>query len=275
MIDKPVIIYALSDPRRPALIRYIGKTEQPLYRRLTSHIAERNSKDRSYKLNWIRKLLNEGLVPLIWPIEICRKDNWVEREQYWVKFFKPMGITNGTDGGEGASGRTGFRWSEEARKQMSVSRKGRKLPHHQIEQMRLRKLGTRHSQEVIEKIRTANLGKFVSQETKDKISRSKTGKSPNYSPEERRIRAERILRYRFTGPFIRTPEATEKCRLAQKGKLRPHIVMKGGKPIKCVETGEVFVSLWRAAQAKKTTCSHIRRSLKHGIATKGVHWQLI
>lgn len=127
---RPVTIYALSDPRKPQLIRYIGKTTQRLRKREYSHLvdAKRDSK-QNRRANWINKLTREGVRPIAWPIEICDTSNWEEREKYWIAFFKPMGcLTNYHEGGtKGFSGRPlpestkaklrarllGVKWTEE------------------------------------------------------------------------------------------------------------------------------------------------------------------
>lgn len=58
-------IYTLSSTRDPNNIRYVGKTKQPLKRRLSQHItdAKKASKlgtKRNYNYNWIIHELNDG-----------------------------------------------------------------------------------------------------------------------------------------------------------------------------------------------------------------------
>jgi hypothetical protein len=89
-------IYGLVDPKNNQ-IRYIGKTQQPLKRRLTQHIYD-NGLSNKYKYNWINKLKNEGLKPQIIELETCNEENWVEREKFHIK--NNNNLTNLTDGGE-------------------------------------------------------------------------------------------------------------------------------------------------------------------------------
>lgn len=101
-----IIIYSLTDPITNE-IRYIGKTTQRLNSRLSSHI---NVARKEYKKDhchcWIKGLLNKGLKPLCNVIEIA--DN-VEREVYWIKYYKENGnITNHSPGGD--LGNLGLRW---------------------------------------------------------------------------------------------------------------------------------------------------------------------
>lgn len=236
-----VIIYALSDPRKPGLVRYVGKTKQSLRRRLHVHVAHRNAKP-CHRTRWMQKLFKDGLIPRIWPLELCSESNWQEREIFWVRFFKPLGLINSTDGGDGSNG---SKRSLEAIKKTRLKLLGRKPPPH-----------------VIEASRRAHLGKKVPQ-TPEQLLR-------------RQAYARKYLRW---PPGKKRPspsaETRLKLRAAQKGKIRPHVVMAGGKPVECVETGERFISIWRAAQAHKTTCAGIRRSIQRGYATHGLHWKLV
>jgi hypothetical protein len=65
-----IYIYSLKHPITNE-VRYIGKTKN-IKRRYYEHI---NTKGNSYKSNWIKSLLNEGIKPIIDIIEICNKDS--------------------------------------------------------------------------------------------------------------------------------------------------------------------------------------------------------
>lgn len=115
-------IYALSDPLTPCEIRYIGKTENALGTRLSSHIYARHRAEVCHRLNWIKKLVAEGRRPLVWPLEICPLESWAERERFWIAFFRPLGLlTNGTDGGDQGT------LTPEIRAKLSAASKGRKM----------------------------------------------------------------------------------------------------------------------------------------------------
>lgn len=276
---KMVVIYALSDPRRPALIRYIGKTKERLKRRLDCHIAKAKGTEPAYhKSNWIRKLLAEGLRPLIWPIEVCSGCDWKERERHWISLFKPIGLTNTVPGG-GGGGKSGWKWSSEALRRISDKRKGRVSPA-QLEHLReMQKLniGRPRPANAIEQARSKIVGSKRSPETCERISAALTGTRKNLTDEQiekKRQWAKLFLKWPEGAVRPRpSKETIEKVRSAQKGKLRPHVQMPGGKPVLCIETGEVFVSIWRAAQAKGVEPNKIRRSIKLGHATKGLHWR--
>jgi hypothetical protein len=89
-------IYALIDPRDER-IRYIGKTQQPLNKRLSQHISS-PYKNNPHKFNWLKQLKENELKPLIVLIETCDENNWVEREKHYIQ--KLENLTNITQGGE-------------------------------------------------------------------------------------------------------------------------------------------------------------------------------
>jgi len=118
-----VFIYYLSDMNNN--IRYIGKTKNPLRKRLYKHIQE-SKKNISYKNNWINYLLSKCERPIIKVIDEVPENDWEFWEQYWISQFKCWGfkLTNLTEGGGGGNG---YKHSEESIKKMSQSKIGLKL----------------------------------------------------------------------------------------------------------------------------------------------------
>ena len=100
-MNRLVYIYQLKNPITDN-IRYVGKTVQSLDSRLKKHIEESNQGLKTYKCNWIRKLLKENIIPDIETIEITDENMWKEREKYWIANYKKRGynLTNSTNGGE-------------------------------------------------------------------------------------------------------------------------------------------------------------------------------
>jgi len=135
-------IYALSDPRNPSAIRYVGKTSSLVKKRLGEHLAyARKTKRTSHLVNWLRQLMAEGVLPVIALIDKGIGD-WEAAECFWIAQYRQQGydLCNATDGGEGASpGRVvsqetraklaaanlGKKASDEARQRMSAARQGR------------------------------------------------------------------------------------------------------------------------------------------------------
>jgi hypothetical protein len=145
-------------------------------------------KINNHRCNWIRKLINEGVLPEICLIEITDNDNWQSCERKWIKFYKDS-VTNGTEGGEGLSNP-----SVEIREKISNSNKGKTLgkkkPTRTHEHClaisksgkgrKLPPLTSEHKQA----ISVALSGKQRTQETKDKISKARKGKQGKPISEE-------------------------------------------------------------------------------------------
>jgi len=198
-------IYYLSDPRDPNNIRYIGKTIRELNHRLSIHIAEISLVNKTHKNNWIKFLLNEGIIPTISLIEEINDSYGSEREIYWIRYYKELGfdLTNSTDGGEGM-----LNPSEETRKKLSKASTGKNNPNYgkkrtkeindKINAVRVMKhsdetkkiLGEKSkghtlSEEVRKVISEKNKGKKLSEETKLKISESLKGHSLSEETKEK------------------------------------------------------------------------------------------
>lgn len=124
-------IYGIVDPRNPQEYRYVGKTPYSIEERLTYHIWESNRKGKNkiktYKCDWIRKLLKDNITPIIILIDIVPSFQWKYWEKHYIKLYKNLGhrLTNATDGGDGGSG---YVWSEEQRKFQSETRSGKNHP---------------------------------------------------------------------------------------------------------------------------------------------------
>jgi hypothetical protein len=150
---KTIKIYALIDPRTDD-IRYVGKTNQPLPRRLSAHLIE---KSKCHRCNWISELKRFGLVPLIEIIEEVKEGiNWQEREIFWIKHLRIVGfnLTNNTSGGDGVPD----------------------LPKETREKIRRASLGRKHKPETIEKYRETRRGKIHTEEHKQYMREKMTGR---------------------------------------------------------------------------------------------------
>jgi len=122
-----IFIYILIDPTTEQ-VRYVGKTTD-IKRRLRRHINERYLHD-SYKDRWLRKLLDNDLLPQIEIIDEVNKDNWVFWEQFYISYFKFLGssLTNGTMGGDQPPSTKGRKHTMESRIKMSNTKKGKPIP---------------------------------------------------------------------------------------------------------------------------------------------------
>jgi hypothetical protein len=165
-------IYGLCDPFTQKL-RYIGKTKMTLARRVWHHIKEaKTSKRNTYKLNWIRSVLNKGKEPIIHVLRETSKENWREDETECISEALKSGanLTNLTAGGDGL---VDFYHSKETKQKISeANKKAGKIP----PSWKGRKQSSEHIRKRVEARKKNNNHKH-SQETKDLISRKNTGKN--------------------------------------------------------------------------------------------------
>lgn len=128
--------YTLSDPRTPEIIKYLGKTNQKLARRLDQHIstskrANLGKESKNHNTNWINSLLILGIKPLMIEIDSfeCDKNSkeWVIFEQYWISQLKTWGfqLNNLTEGGDGNQNQV---FSKESLQKRSEKLKGIERP---------------------------------------------------------------------------------------------------------------------------------------------------
>lgn len=115
-------IYSLIDPITKE-IRYIGVTSGYMSSRFSQHKYNSLKKNsQTYVAKWFRKVFYEhGKLPIMKLIEECKKDQWEEREKYWIKFYK--NLTNIREGGKGVvvdRTKTSIERSAEAHKKQIV-----------------------------------------------------------------------------------------------------------------------------------------------------------
>lgn len=98
-----VKIYALVDPRTGS-VRYVGKTETSLRRRLSMHISHvRTGYLCGPCQKWIAELMNVGLRPQIIALEEVDRTNWESAERKWINHYRSLDaqLLNISDGGVG------------------------------------------------------------------------------------------------------------------------------------------------------------------------------
>jgi hypothetical protein len=71
--------------------------------RLKMHYSQRNT-GKTHKNNWIKRVIDDGNLIKIKVIEEVSINNWMEREIYWINFYKYQ-LTNTSSGGLGGSGK--------------------------------------------------------------------------------------------------------------------------------------------------------------------------
>jgi len=107
-------------------IKYIGMTKRNLQVRLNQHF--RDSKRFDHKNSrWVRKY-KENIEIILIEDNIKNKSECCEKEKDYIKLFKSFGanLNNSTIGGDGGAGMTGRKHSDESKRKISESHKGKK-----------------------------------------------------------------------------------------------------------------------------------------------------
>jgi len=196
---KKVFIYTLEHPITKK-IRYIGKTEQKLNKRLIAHIYESKRKN-NHRNNWIFSLYEKNIKPIISLIDTVDEVDWEFWEKYWISQFKSWNFTlvNGTEGGRD------YKHSKESKEKIKKATSGKnhyfygkKHTKETREKISLGLIGNtsakgfKHTKETCAKVSRNSakfwLGKKRSEETKRKISKK------NSNP---------ILQFKLDGEFIK------------------------------------------------------------------------
>ena len=115
-MENKVYIYGLKCPEKD-IIRYVGKSKKPKSR-YSSHLSHTKAKryDNIHLYRWIAKLLKNGLKPELIILDTCIDDNWKEKEKEWIAKFGLSNLLNMNDGGIEPPDNTGFKWTEEQKK---------------------------------------------------------------------------------------------------------------------------------------------------------------
>lgn len=270
-----VSIYALADPRKPDVIRYIGKTIKQLHRRLCEHVAERNKpKLHSHRKSWINSLWKIGKVPVIWPLEKCSTSDWQSREKYWVAFFKPLRLlVNGTDGGDGGNGNKGWKWTKEAREKLSETRKGKPRTQAQLDGQkkfwdsnRKYPIGTRKPHQ----------NKYTPLELTEKRKiwaklwlKWPSGKTrPKHTAEYKEL-----MRRKMIGRKI-TWNTQSKLNRTVTAPLLKACNEKRKKSVVAIETGREFSCINDAVKSLGCSYNAFHEALVNGWKCRGLHWKL-
>ena len=122
---KKVYIYGLVDKSKNEL-KYIGKSINP-QSRYRKHLQDSNKKI-SYKDKWVHSLLENNNKPELLIIDEVDEVNWEFWEKHYISYYKSIGckLTNISEGGENPPSAYGRKWTPEQIKKNSESNKGKK-----------------------------------------------------------------------------------------------------------------------------------------------------
>jgi group I intron endonuclease len=168
---KKVYIYGIIDNLKNEL-RYIGKSINP-ESRFRKHLQD-SKKKISYKDKWIFSLLEKSNKPVLLIIDEVDEHNWEFWEKHYISYFKFLGckLTNISEGGENPPSALGRKWTPEQLKRISENNKGKKRSEETKKNISLAKKG--------KPIPHLNNGKERSLSHKNNLSLSLMGRtSPN------------------------------------------------------------------------------------------------
>lgn len=108
---KFVYIYTLEDPISRET-RYVGKTNN-IKQRFKAHNNSARYKD-THKFNWIKKLKDSDLKPILKIIDEVPENEWKYWEKFWIEQFKQWGfnLVNSTSGGDGLTNGNQTSWKK-------------------------------------------------------------------------------------------------------------------------------------------------------------------
>lgn len=123
-------IYGLVDPR-DGKVRYVGRTAQPLSKRLRGHFYKRRIASHTRRDHWIALLLSLDAKPEIVCLAIV-EGNGFDAERWWIAKLKSLGmdLVNSHEGGGGCIPGTKPRRrsvSPEQRAKIKATLKGRRV----------------------------------------------------------------------------------------------------------------------------------------------------
>lgn len=152
-MNKEVKIYVLKNPETNE-IHYVGRSVNPNGRYRVHIYLAKESKHKNKKDAWICSLLNKGLKPIMEIIDSVNAVDSIEKEKYWIeKYRETCDLKNSRDYIE-----NDYLFSDESRKKMSDSHKGKNLTEEQKKKIGEKsrgnkyRLGIRPSDETLKKI---------------------------------------------------------------------------------------------------------------------------
>jgi group I intron endonuclease len=192
------IIYALTCPTT-GQVRYVGKTDMSIAKRLASHIfgckAQREKRVR--KNVWLAEIIDADMVPGIHVLERVPDGScWQDAEIRWIAHYRVEVGSDLLNVSNGGKGQRGYVPTEETRAKISAAGKARapypRKPHSEETRAKIAATlkgrpgpmaGKKHSPETLAKMSAAQAGRKLTEEHCATLSKALKGRS--VSPETR------------------------------------------------------------------------------------------
>ena len=264
---------------------YVGQTTRTLNERIFEHMHCRKTciGKAIQKYGWINFSVEV--------VEVCDTiEQLNEREKFWIAKYNSI-APNGYNLTEGGKNGT---HSAEVRALLSALNTGKKLSAETCKKISEAKTGTRLSKETRDKMSAVRKGKPKSDKTRAKMILAQTkNRKAVYCVETGQIFESLTMAAESCG--IRSGEISSVCNrkrntagglhwsfledwLTADDKTKAELSAKlphCRKCIRCIETGEVFLSIRAAAEKYGTDHKNIARACKKSTRTAlGMHWEI-
>lgn len=206
------IIYKITNDINDKI--YVGQTSKTIEERFARHCAEARWKNvkRMPIVLAIRKYGKEHFkIEMLEKVSDCTQFDVDNREIFWsaeLNTMSPWGYNLKV-------GKSCGKLSEESKRKISASNKGRKVKPETIERLRVSHLGYKVKDSTKKKLSEFNKGKVLSEEHKKKIAASNTGRKTTDTAKEK-MRAKKLkFFYKITAPdgkLFETHNLREFCR---------------------------------------------------------------
>ncbi len=129
---------------------YVGSSSYSIGNRLTVHkrLLRQNKHENSYLQFSYNKYKEDSFEFKI--LELCERDECIEREQYWIDYYKSYKRDLGYNINEKANSRLNSKYSEESKNKMRLAKLGKKLSGEHVLKSRLARIGQKRTQKTID-----------------------------------------------------------------------------------------------------------------------------
>ena len=204
------------------------------------------------------------------------KDELNALETYWISKLNTRDTAVGYNITEGGEGTVGYKHTDEAKKKMSLAKKGKPLSPEHCKAIGLRSLGHKMSEETKAKLIAINTGRKASDETRQKMREAHERNPRNFTEDYRRKLRESRAEAMSTGRWSISeegmqhlreagsqPKSAEHCKHISESRIKNGVATGAKNPrakkIYCVETDTVYSWAGEAAEVLGLSVHMIRQ----------------